>query len=177
MMSISTQAQLSDKIEDCYDNNSSHSDASYCADMNLVRVIRSLRRRIKQLEGGSNHGATASTFFRCDASSDPKLYRTVVGPEGSTLRNDLIQTFTNGNDDQERINCQNELFKKTATLAIGTSVICSCSNSGDPSLNIEIINSEFETVKNLSLNTFTVGSNPQERRDCRNMKNELPICN
>lgn len=179
LFSMSANANLQSDINDCYDLSSDTREGSKCADSEIVKEIRRLRRRVQQLEnnsGGGNSPNDYSVIYSCNNGNDPVLTKSIVANDGIVLREDPIQTFTAGGDDQEKADCQQAILDGQNSLGSNMSSLCACDNGNDPILRIELINGSFKTVRTLIINTFTIGDDDQEKRDCQAFKADLNIC-
>ena len=178
--SFSATAQISDRIDQCYDDNGSTREAAYCADQKIARIVKRLRRRIRDLENGGNNGGGnndgRSTFFACSNDPDPILRRSFISNSGEVLRQDDLLTFTVGGDVEEKQACQNEILSRQGSLGEDMQTLCRCTNEPDPVLRLELVNDDFKTIRTVDINTFTIGGDDQEKQDCLNFINRLEVC-
>ncbi len=159
---------LLDRIDECYEDNLRPRDAAYCADLALARALR---------KGGGQPISRSSKVFYCSEHSDPQLGYVILGPDGEITRREVIKTFTVGDDDQERVACQNELKVAENVVASGLSSSCRCDQANDPNLTVLFEDRDFNIFARVTINRLTAGDDLQEKRDCQNLSQTLPVCN
>lgn len=168
-------ADLVQKIRSCYKSNSADRAASFCAENEIAKEIEQLKG-VPRPDDPDDNQKKHSTIFTCDQNGDPGLHRLILDKNGITLRDDILQIFTEGDDTQENVACRNQMMSKKFVVRNFNATQCKCSADNDPSLIFEILDEKFVTVTTYRLFTYTVGDDQQERNDCQSDLNQLPFC-
>jgi len=167
-------ADLVGRVNDCYTRFLDVKEASRCADLKLALALNNL----KPGNGDRPTDPSDSVFeiFYCTNHGDPQFKKTIVSTRGEVLRDDIIEIITNGGDEDEIKSCLRKLKSAPHKIPRHQKVRCSCTNHGDPILKLELIDRNYQTVKNINLFTFTLGGDQDEQRDCKQTIQALSFC-
>ncbi|MGE0763383.1 MAG: hypothetical protein AB7N80_08895 [Bdellovibrionales bacterium] len=168
------QAGTLEEVQRCYQQSRDDRSASYCANTVLAREVDWLK---SGSGGGGNTDDNLVTFVACDNDGDPRLHRYVVDSLGKTIRDDVVQTFTEGSDDDERGACRAEVVNQRVSVPDNFRTQCSCSSDGDPALVLDLMDRRFATLARFPLTVYTAGGDDEERRACANDLARMPLCN
>lgn len=115
-----------------------------------------------------------SRVFSCTTDSNPKLVREVIDQGGNVLRYDVMQVFTQGYSSDKKAACQAELGQ--SSLGGETKGVCRCGQESNPILWFEMVNTDFQTVREMKITEFSTGYTSDKIQACEDMKASLAIC-
>ena len=160
-------------VQDCYNRTTDDRGASYCATNRLARELEMLKRDMGQQPPPMSDVISVEY---CDSNGDPGLHRKIFDSRGQVIRDDLLKTFTEGDDDAESLACAAEVRRQEARIPNQFRTQCTCSNDGDPYLVLDVMDARYATVAKLNLIQYRAGDDNKERSDCMADQSAMPIC-
>lgn len=160
-------------VQDCYNRTTDDRGASYCATNRLARELEMLKRQVGEQPDPVDDVISVEY---CDSNGDPGLHRRIVDSHGQVIRDDLLKTFTEGDDDAENLACAAEVRRQESRVPRAFRTQCTCTNDGDPYLVLEVMDARYSTVTKMNLIQYRAGDDNKERSDCMADQSAMPLC-